>query len=308
MAWTRQARRKAGQKVESLFSVWRPKVLLRDVRRLRLEKFFLFLIFLLLVPSAGFSGEKGERAGVRVIVNNVELGVPAFSKGGIVYIPVNALSEVLGARVKWDPLSRELKVNNLAIETSPLIREGALFVPVEAIASALGVPVEWDGAQRVVRMSTGSTRTGLSPVVVEQPPIMPGGSGDDPQVFPKPEIYVPRTASNTEFSVTVTNLEMVKVLKDFYRPASNHKFVVIHVTQQNISDKVQMYSGKFSLVDSRGNSYEYVEGLSNFWLQVLRPGGLNFGSLVFEIPLGASPDRLVLHAYGTPPLSLNLIQ
>ena len=119
-------------------------------------------------------------------------------------------------------------------------------------------------------------------------------------------VYVPRTAQNNVFKVTVSNLEIVPVIKDFYKPHAGSKFVVASLSQQNISNQVQIYTGKFSLVDQNQNSYEHLEGLSNFWLVILRPYGINFGYLVFEIPENAKPVSLVLHALTQSPLTINL--
>ena len=44
--------------------------------------------------------------------------------------------------------------------------------------------------------------------------------------------------------------------------------------------------GDFSLLDQNNRAYDYIEGLSNFWLVILRPYGINFGYLVFEVPHG----------------------
>jgi hypothetical protein len=119
-------------------------------------------------------------------------------------------------------------------------------------------------------------------------------------------IYVPRSAQNSVFQVTVTNLENVTVIKDFYRPRTGYKFVVVYLSQQNISEQVQIYTGRFSLLDQKNASYDYIEGLSNFWLVILRPFGINFGYLVFEVPTDAKPISLVLHALNQAPLTLNL--
>ena len=119
-------------------------------------------------------------------------------------------------------------------------------------------------------------------------------------------VYVPRSAQNSVFQVTVTNLENVTVIRDFYRPRTGYKFVVVYLSQQNISEQVQIYTGRFSLLDQKNTSYDYIEGLSNFWLVILRPFGINFGYLVFEVPVDARPMSLVLHALNQAPLSLNL--
>jgi hypothetical protein len=141
-----------------------------------------------------------------------------------------------------------------------------------------------------------------------------GGPQDNVPFSPMPAnaqrpgdgIYVPRSAQNSVFQVTVTNLENVTVIKDFYRPRTGYKFVVVYLSQQNISEQVQIYTGRFSLLDQKNASYDYIEGLSNFWLVILRPFGINFGYLVFEVPTDAKPISLVLHALNQAPLTLNL--
>ena len=107
--------------------------------------------------------------------------------------------------------------------------------------------------------------------------------------------------------MTVTEVKETDTVKSFYHPSQGHKFVVVFVSQQNISNKIQIYTGRFYLVDDQGNRYDYIEGLSNYWLQVLIPNGINFGSLVFEIPKDRYPAKLVLETYGNPPLVVNLL-
>lgn len=119
-------------------------------------------------------------------------------------------------------------------------------------------------------------------------------------------VYVPRSAQNSVFQVTVTNLETVPVIKDFYRPRTGYKFVIAYLSQQNVSQQVQIYTGRFSMLDQKAASYDYVEGLSNFWLVILRPFGVNFGYLVFEVPVDSKPISLVLHALNQAPLTVNL--
>ena len=59
-------------------------------------------------------------------------------------------------------------------------------------------------------------------------------------------------------------------------------------------------------MDNRKQLYNFVEGLSNFWLVVLRPGGNNFGYLVFEIPEAANPTNLILQTSNSNPLSVSI--
>ncbi len=141
------------------------------------------------------------------------------------------------------------------------------------------------------------------------------GSIENPQVpaqlfstpgFPSAGTFSPKRSNNDIFSVTVTNMEEVNTLKNYYKPRSGGKYIVVYLTQQNISNQTQIYTGKFSLIDESNKVYEYMEGLSNFWLVILKPGGVNFGYLVFEIPEGTTPVRLVLHALNQQPLAVKL--
>lgn len=118
--------------------------------------------------------------------------------------------------------------------------------------------------------------------------------------------FNPKKEQNKIFSVEVTNIEEVYVMKDYYRPTAGNKYAVVYVSQQNISNQVQIYTGKFSLVDEENKVYDYNEGLSNFWLVVLRPGAINFGYLVYEIPEGVRLNKLVLHSLNQEPLSVKL--
>lgn len=123
---------------------------------------------------------------------------------------------------------------------------------------------------------------------------------------PSASVFTPVTERNAAFSVTVTNVEEVEQLKDYYKPNAGSKYVVVYISQQNVSPQVQIYSGKFSLADESSHLYDYMQGLSNYWLTILKPGGVNYGYLVFEVPQHARPSSLILHAVNTPPLTVKL--
>jgi hypothetical protein len=118
--------------------------------------------------------------------------------------------------------------------------------------------------------------------------------------------FVPRSESNGVFRVSVTNVEVVDSIKDYYKPKPGYKFVIVYLSQQNISEEVQIYTGRFSVLDQDSRSYDYIEGLSNYWLVILRPGGINFGYLVFEVPSDAKPMSTVLHGLNQSPLTVGL--
>lgn len=118
------------------------------------------------------------------------------------------------------------------------------------------------------------------------------------------EAFIPKSEVNAIFQVTVSNLEEVSSIKDYYKPKPGYKFVLVYLQQQNVSNEVQIYTGKFSLVDQKNSSFEALDKLSNFWLVVLRPGGIIMGYLVYEIPEDSKPMAVVLNGLNMAPLSV----
>lgn len=118
--------------------------------------------------------------------------------------------------------------------------------------------------------------------------------------------FEPKTEKNQIYSVTVTNIEEVFNIKNTYNASAGSKYLVVYISQQNISSEVQIYTGKFTIVDENSKVYDYLEGLSNYWLAILKPGGSNYGYLVFEVPQYARPMRLVLNALSQPPLDISI--
>ncbi|MCD4783804.1 MAG: DUF4352 domain-containing protein [Candidatus Eremiobacteraeota bacterium] len=139
------------------------------------------------------------------------------------------------------------------------------------------------------------------------PPMYTTGKVSSPQAtYSSTSPFIPKSETNGVFRVTVTNMEYVDSIKDYYKPKPGYRFVIVYLSQQNISDEVQIYTGRFSLLDQNNHSYDYMEGLSNFWLVILRPGGINFGYLVFEVPGDTKPMKMVLHGLNKAPLSVGL--
>ena len=118
--------------------------------------------------------------------------------------------------------------------------------------------------------------------------------------------FEPKTEKNQIYTITVTNIEEVSNIKNTYNASAGSKYIVVYISQQNISPEVQIYTGKFTIVDENSKVYDYLEGLSNYWLAILKPGGTNYGYLVFEVPQYARPMRLVLNALSQPPLEISL--
>ncbi|MCE1248136.1 MAG: PEGA domain-containing protein [Firmicutes bacterium] len=132
------------------------------------------------------------------------------------------------------------------------------------------------------------------------PPVSGGDPGSEIN-----EAFIPKSETNSVFQITVTNIEEVASIKDYYKPKPGYKFAIVYLQQQNVSNEVQIYTGKFSLVDQKNSSFEALDKLSNFWLVVLRPGGVNMGYLVFEIPEDSKSMALVLHGLNMSPLSVS---
>ncbi|MBQ7503117.1 DUF4352 domain-containing protein [bacterium] len=234
----------------------------------------------------------------------------------------------------YDNSSKQFKTvptgNGAASTSTPLPRTNAPTAAVYAPPSAAqpvvsarsggvqpGYPVAYTPNQaqtdKFVRHVDGNnylpSNLQAGPVQGIDPNLMTGGSAGLPsnsQRSANGSVYIPKHAQNSVFQVTVTNLETISVLKDFYRPREGYKYVIAYLSQQNVSQQVQVYTGRFSLLDQKSASYDYIEGLSNFWLVILRPYGVNFGYLVFEIPADSKPVSLVLHSLNQAPLAVNL--
>jgi len=261
------------------------------------------LLILFLLPSLAQNQ-------LKLYVNGNDTGITPAYQNGIVYVPVQSLALPLGISVKWDPSSQTLYVNDQVMGNAVMI-SGVIHVPVETLTSAIGAAVELDGRANAVKITTG----GISPVptvvvlttpVPPPPTVMPTTVAIPPTPIPTPSIFIPKTEENDSFRVTVTNLQYQTIIKNYYTPKAGYRFCIVNVSQQNISPNVQIYTGSFTLFDTDGHSYDYLEGLSNFWLQVLQPGGTNFGHLVYEIPAYSIPEKIELTSINNPSLTINL--
>jgi len=114
------------------------------------------------------------------------------------------------------------------------------------------------------------------------------------KTFTPDHIFIPTTGIRPEHEIEVTNMEFQTKIKNTYFPKEGCHFCILNVIQQNISSEEQTYSGIFILFDTNGNKYEPLKELSPFWLKSIPPGGNNFGHMVFEIPIDAIPEKLVL--------------
>ncbi len=100
----------------------------------------------------------------------IQMDTAPFIKDSRTFVPVRFISENLGAKVSWDPDTREVKIeseNNvitliignstlikngaeIQMDTAPFIKDSRTFVPVRFISENLGAKVSWDPDTREV--------------------------------------------------------------------------------------------------------------------------------------------------------------
>jgi hypothetical protein len=91
---------------------------------------------------------------------------------------VRAIFEAVGAKVAWDPVTREvtgtkgdtvvrLRIGERTVEKNgetvnlevpAQLVNGSTMAPVRFVGEAFGGRVEWEGASRLVRIDTGSSK------------------------------------------------------------------------------------------------------------------------------------------------------
>lgn len=250
---------------------------------------------------------------ISIAVGTSRLAEQGIVNKGIVYVPVRPVVTEMGVSWEWDPARKRLVINGKTVSGNAIRYNNSIYLPYTAIASFAGVPAVFDGsASRVIFRPEATEDTLASYLGGTSASLKPSVSSSSPAVsvqapsqgFIK-EPFVPVVGENDVFKVSVTNMDSVSEVKG-QRPRSGNKFVAVHLSQQNVSREVQIYTGKFALMDKSHRIYEYSEGVSNFWLVVLRPGGTNFGYLVFEVPVNSEPNRLILSTTSRPPMTINL--
>lgn len=266
-----------------------------------MKRFFLIVFLLTGLFSPAIFAEKGR---LKIYVNGRPIGFSAVEKHGIAYVPLIPMAIALKISILWNPSSKTIGIAGKSYHSVALFSRGILYVPLEAVATAIKAPVELKikNGKFLIELHVEKHEAQAAPLLIKSSNPAPTPS----QALREEGFFAPKTAADAYFSVTVTDMETRDLIRDYYKPRGGDKFVVLHVSEQNISNQIQMYTGQFTLKDSNGNSYNYLDGLSTFFLQILRPGGINFGSLVFEIPDSESPAELILHTYGNLPLTVSL--
>jgi len=243
---------------------------------------------------------------ISITVDGRALQEKALFKDSYVYVPLNAMAAATGTTSEWNPQKKRALLNGKPLKGKAYKIGAVLYVPAVSAAQNLNATIKVDHRKGVVTFATRSIAIRPTVKPTENPTpiktITPTVTATTNNNMP----FIPVKAENDVFKITVTNLEPVGTIKGHYTPQAGKKFLIVYLSQQNVSNEVQIYTGKLALIDNGGNAYEYMEALSNFWLLVLRPGGINFGYLVFEIPSNAVPMQVILTTTTRPPLTLNL--
>ncbi|MFH1452807.1 MAG: DUF4352 domain-containing protein [Armatimonadota bacterium] len=299
---------------------------------IRNSKFVLAATLLLIITTAAVFAAGSPS----VYLNDTKVNVTPVVKNYVNYLSIKTLSSLLQTKIQYTSPANCVKVNGeiVRLKADPITRGGQTYLPVASVVKAAGGTVYYDASTNALRIncpdkaSTSSTYEKtevikIKPVdgdeVVATETIIikkttetkqttttqeTSSKDDDEDDESKP--FIPRSASNDVFKVTVTNMEVAQMVKGNYSAKPGFKFVVVYFSQHNISDQLQTYLGRFRLKDDQGKEYGWITGLSNIWVIALKPGGTNFGYLVFEIPAFAYPEELYLDLDSKPSISVSL--
>lgn len=245
-------------------------------------------------------------SGAAIRVDGQAVGFRAVIINGTAYLPMSAVQQALGATVEWDPITDAVAVNGQLLRAAPRHVEGVVYLPAAAVARVLNLILGWDVASRTLLFDHSggpiavrpSPSPSLTPRPTPTPTASPSGAWRQP--------FRPVEATDGVFLVTVTDLTELDTVKGYYHPRPGYKFVQVNLSQQNVSDALQIYTGRFVLSDNKGQAYDPLENLSNFWLVILRPGGINFGYLMYEVPSTAKASRIILDTRDRAPLAVGL--
>ncbi|MGC8733643.1 MAG: hypothetical protein ACP5RD_01130 [bacterium] len=310
----------------------------KNILKMQLFLIFLFFVFYFYILKSQVF------AYLEANLNYNNNSYKAYIFDNISYVDTQTLASILESPVYWDANERALIVSNLKIYTKAVVYKSKLLIALRDVLIPLGYQIQWDQVNRNITIYKPSYKKNINKANLEiqesnndnnleqenknennnknvkkdskkyEIPFIDNDNNNKNNkniekslIGTPPTIFIPRSASNEEFKITVSDLKESKLIKGLYTPQAGFKFVILTVSQQNLSNKVQLYTGKFVLYDDKGNKYDYIEGLSSYILQVLLPSGMNFGTLVFEIPENNIPSRLVLETYGSTPITLSLI-
>lgn len=283
-------------------------------------------LIIILALLTFFAGIVFADTPAKTYIDNTKIDTISIVKMVTAYLPVTVLKSKLKANIEYKEGSDSAKVNNTPVKVTSFTKDGESYISVKPIITFLGGYVEYDKAAKAVCIFTKpyaatkpiqvdrSNTIKIKPVQ-ETETIVVKKPGTTLEEKPKPQEtqaqakpaddktkpFMPRGASNGIFTLTVTNAETASTVKGNLRAHDGFKFFVVHFTLKNVSTQLQTYLGKFTLIDDGNNSYQWVSGLSNYWIVYMRPGGINYSYFVFELPVFAMPKTLFLDLGGKKP-------
>ena len=105
-----------------------------------------------------------------------------------------------------------------------------------------------------------------------------------------------------EFTVTAIDPGVASVGSDAFGQKAQGQFVLVHLTIQNIGDKAQYFDGSSQKAfDAQGREFSADTGAAiylkdaNSFLNEINPGNTVTGTVVFDMPPGATIAKLELH-------------
>ena len=256
-------------------------------------------------------------SGLAVFLDGAPTGVTAHMVAGVPYVAVDPIAVQAGSGVMIAPGTQEVRVGGQRV-AGPVRMEGLqVMVPAANLGHALGRTVRISGEKIFFEPSTtpaangpGSnghvTTTHPAPIQAPAPVPQPVEPPIETPAGTIPEAFQPSIAGNGDMQVTVTNLELATEFRNAYHPSDGHQYAIVFASVQNTSQIMQVSQGKFTLRDNVGRTYESLDSLSTLMLVVLRPGGINYGYLVFEVPLGTTPDTFTYVQENRAPLNVVL--
>ncbi|MCS6954925.1 MAG: copper amine oxidase N-terminal domain-containing protein, partial [Candidatus Calescibacterium sp.] len=205
------------------------------------------------------------------------------------YLSKEDLAYIIGSPIKWDNEEKIVIIDNMRIYTKVLIYKSQMLLGIKEILQPLGYQIKWNQNTRTITIipPINKNKDHKANIKIEKNTNNTNNTDDKPKEQQKYEIpfinngknkeqsgvkpdqslqivFIPRSAFNEEYKVTVSDMKETKIYKGTYNAQSGYKFVIINVSQQNMSNKVQLYTGKFTLFDNRNTKYEYIEGLSSY--------------------------------------------
>ncbi len=138
----------------------------------------LLIAVLVLLPSPGVAGEAGDRPGVQVFINQIEIQftTPPLLEEGRVVVPLRAILEVLGSEVHWDEENKRVmasyrgrtitiyledslaEIDGESIDMNPpaSVVQGTTMVPLRFLTEGMGLEVNWNAEKLAAEIKTGS--------------------------------------------------------------------------------------------------------------------------------------------------------